>query len=168
MDVEESIEKQVIDENIDKFNEKCKERRLCGQTVIRQRQHEKIRIQRNTVNTTKVQHNFETKKSTRQSGKRWCVNKWIVILVKRQYAYHTNSTNAKKPLISTGFFFRVPVPRGLTLNEQDINYKHTAQHTDKHTENTKTNEIWKKTTTIFIQMDTNTMTSTRKIQKHMD
>lgn len=75
MDVEESIEKQVIDENIDKFNEKCKERRLRSQTVIRQRQHEKIRIQRNTVNTTKVQHNFETKKSTRQSGKRWCVNK---------------------------------------------------------------------------------------------
>ena len=62
---------------------------------------------------------------------------------------------------------RVPVPRGLTLNEQDINYKHTAQHTDKHTENTKKNEIWKKTTTIFIQMDTNTMTNTRKIQKHM-
>jgi len=65
-------------------------------------------------------------------------------------------------------FFRVPVPRGLTLNEQDINYKHTAQHTDKHTENTKKNEIWKKTTTIFIQIDTNTMTSTRKIQKHME
>ena len=111
MDVEESIEKQVIDENIDKFNEKCKERRLCGQTVIRQRQHEKIRIQRNTVNTTKVQHNFETKKSTRQSGKRWCVNKWIVILVKRQYAYHTNSTSTKKPLISTGFFSSPSAPR---------------------------------------------------------
>ncbi len=59
MDVEESTAKQVIDENIDKFNEKCKERRLRGQTVIRQRQHEKIRIQRNTVNTTKVQHNFQ-------------------------------------------------------------------------------------------------------------
>ena len=58
--------------------------------------------------------------------------------------YHTNSTNAKKPLISTGFYFRVPVPRGLTLNEQDINYKHTAQHTDKHTENTKTNGTWEK------------------------
>ena len=65
-------------------------------------------------------------------------------------------------------FFESQLPRGLTLNEQDFNYKHTAQHTDKHTENTKKNEIWKKTTTIFIQIDTNTMTSTRKIQKHME
>ena len=110
MDVEESIEKQVIDENIDKFNEKCKERRLRGQTVTRQWQHEKIRIQRNTVNTTKVQHNFETKKSTRQSGKRWCVNKWIVILVKRQFVSHEQH-QAKKPLISTGFFSSPNAPR---------------------------------------------------------
>lgn len=56
--------------------------------------------------------------------------------------------------------------------EKDDNnfYTNGHEYNDKHTENTKTYGMEKKTTTtiIQVQMDTTTITCTRKIQKQME
>ena len=54
--------------------------------------------------------------------------------------------------------------------EKDDNnfYTNGHEYNDKHTENTKTYGLEKRRQQFFIQMDTTTITCTRKIQKQME